>query len=151
MNARNVPAVAMIQKMFWKRSVTFVPRISNAVISRIMNRPPRKIQTLSVWNRLPQVIRSLLWKKIPNVTSVGPSANTGKYRAQNVAPIIAENAAPKLDTVASGGGRKRAAHTQAPPRRGQREALSPITITRGIFVPHEITGRRGQPGAGKTH
>ncbi len=111
MNARNVPAVAMIQKMFWKRNVTFVPKISSAVISRIMNRPPRKIQTLSVWNRLPQVIRSLLWKKMPKVTSVGPSANTGKYRAQNVAPIMAENAAPKLDTVASGGDRIRLTHT----------------------------------------
>ena len=76
-----------------------------------MNRPPRKIHAWSVWNRSPQVIRSLLWKKMPNVTSVGPSANTGKYRAQNVAPIIAENAAPKLDTVASGGDRIRLTQT----------------------------------------
>src|SRR5260370_17464977 len=115
MNARNVPAVAMIQKMFWKRNVTFVPKISSAVISRIMNRPPRKIQTLSVWNLLPQVIRSLLWKKMPKVTSVGPSAKTGKYRAQNVAPIMAENAAPKLDTVATGGARTPPPPPHAPP------------------------------------
>src|SRR5258708_39438388 len=125
MKAREVAADAMIEKMFCQRSVTFVPKISSGVISRIMNRPPRKIQTWSVWNRFPQVIRSLLWKKMPKVTSVGPSANTGKYLAQNVAPIMAENAAPKLETVASGGGRSRRGHTHAQPPRGMFDATPP--------------------------
>jgi len=40
-----------------------------------------------------------------------PERALGKYLAQNVAPIIADNAAPKLDTVASGGDRMRLTQT----------------------------------------
>ena len=66
---------------------------------------------MSVWKLLPHRISVSLWKKIPKVTRDGPRANTGKYRAQKVAPIIAENAAAKLETMASGGLRMRLTHT----------------------------------------
>src|SRR5262249_39863279 len=140
MNARKVPAEAMIQKMFCQRSVILVPAISSAVISTIMNRPPRKIHVWSAWNLSPHVIKLLLWKTMPDRTSVGPSANTGKYRAQNVAPIMAENAAPKLDTVASGGDRIRLTQTESPPGRGIDDAMSAIMMTTGMVITREDSG-----------
>ncbi len=76
-----------------------------------MNRPPAKIQAGSVWNFVPTSIRPWLSNVTPSVTRIGPSAKTGKYRAQKVAPIIAERAAPKLLTRASGGERMRLTQT----------------------------------------
>ncbi len=60
---------------------------------------------------VPAVTRAWLLKIVPSVTSTGPTANTGKYRAQNVAPMIAEKAAPKLETSAAGGLRMRLTQT----------------------------------------
>ena len=76
-----------------------------------MAKPPMKIHRLSSWKRVPQSTRLWLSKKTPRVTRVGPRANTGKYRAQKVAPIMAEKAAPKFETVASGGVRMRLTQT----------------------------------------
>ena len=52
-NARNVPTEAMIQKTFCQRKVVRVPAMSTSVRSRIIEKPPMNVQTLSVWNRCP--------------------------------------------------------------------------------------------------
>ena len=52
-----------------------------------------------------------LSKKTPSATRTGPSAKTGKKRAQKVAPIIAESDAAKFEIIASGGDRIRLTHT----------------------------------------
>src|SRR2546425_6191839 len=109
--AMKVPTEAITQNQFCHRRVGLVPAIRIAVISTIMANPPRNTHRSWVWKLLPHRISVLLLKKMPSVTSVGPRANTGKYRAQNVAPIIAEKAAPKFDTVARGGVRIRLTHT----------------------------------------
>src|SRR5438093_505337 len=97
-----VPREATIQNTFCQRNVVFVPAIRIRVMTTIIESAPQKIHQFSVWNRPPQSTSALLLKKIPSVTSVGPSVKTGKYRAQNVAPIMAEKVAAKFDTVASG-------------------------------------------------
>ena len=78
MNAISVPALAMNQNVFCQRNVVFVPAIRIAVIHRIITKPPRKIQPLSVWMWVPAVISAWLWKIVPSVTRTGPSAKTGK-------------------------------------------------------------------------
>jgi len=80
-------------------------------MSSTMTIAPRKIHQFFVWKLFPQRTSVLLLKKMPRVTRIGPRAKTGKYLAQNVAPIMAEKAAPKFDTVASGGFRMRLTHT----------------------------------------
>src|SRR2546426_692 len=111
MKARKVPTEAITQNQFCHRRVGLVPAIRIAVISTIIANPPMNTHNWWVWKLVPHRTSVVLSKKIPSVTRVGPRANTGKYRAQNVAPIIAEKAAPKFDTVASGGERIRLTHT----------------------------------------
>ena len=110
-NARNVPTDAMIQKTFCQRKVVRVPAMSTSVRSRIIEKPPMNVQTLSVWNRVPHSVSTGMLNSTPRLERTGPSARTAKYRAQNVAPIRAESAAPKLETRASGGDRMRLTQT----------------------------------------
>ena len=113
-NARNVPTVAMMKNVFCQRNVDLVPAISTIVSRAIIAKPPRNTQTwcsfwsLKLW---PQSIRVWLLVTAPIETSTGPSAETAKYRAQNVAPMSAERAAAKLLTTASGGDRIRLTQT----------------------------------------
>jgi hypothetical protein len=47
-----------------------------------MTRAPARIQALSVWNELPQLISVLLWARLPPATRAGPSAKTEKNLAK---------------------------------------------------------------------
>src|SRR5438270_837517 len=111
MKDSRVQSDAIVQKMFWTRNVRFVPAIRIAVMARIITKPNTKIQPLSDCTWVPQLISVWLSNTVPSVTSTGPSANTGKYRAQNVAPMMAEKAAPRFETKAAGGDRIRLTHT----------------------------------------
>ena len=109
--ATNVPSMAMIQNAFCQRKVVFTPAIRIAVISTIIDRPPTKIHSFFVWKFVPHSTIVGLSKKTPSATRTGPSAKTGKKRAQKVAPIIAESDAAKFEIIASGGDRIRLTQT----------------------------------------
>ena len=110
-NATNVPNVAMIQKAFCQRNVVFRPAIRMAVTRTIIDTPPRKTHSFFVWKLVPHSTSVELSNRTPSDTRMGPRAKTGKNRAQNVAPIIADSAAAKLLTIASGGARIRLTQT----------------------------------------
>ncbi len=111
MNATNVPTVAMIQNVFCQRNVVLIPEIRIRVMTMIIASPPRKIHRLSVWKLVPQSTIVWLSNSTPRPTRTGPSAKTGKNRAQKVAPIMADNAAAKFEIMASGGERMRLTQT----------------------------------------
>jgi hypothetical protein len=46
-----------------------------------MTSAPARIQALSVWNELPQLISVLLWARLPPATRAGPRAKTEKNLA----------------------------------------------------------------------
>ena len=109
--ATKVPSIAMIQNTFCQRKVVFTPASRIAVISTIIDRPPTKIHSFFVWKFVPHSTIVVLSKKTPSATRTGPSAKTGKNRAQKVAPIIAESDAAKFEIIASGGDRIRLTQT----------------------------------------
>ena len=104
--------MAMIQKTFCQRKVVFTPAIRIDVISTIIDRPPTKIHSFfGLEVRAPFDHRGVVEEDAERRRGSGPSAKTGKNRAQKVAPIIAESAAPKLEIMASGGDRIRLTQT----------------------------------------
>ena len=101
----------MIQNAFCQRKVVRVPAMRTIVIRATIEKPPTKVQTLSVWKFVPHSVSTGMSSIAPRLVRTGPSAATAKNLAQNVAPIMAESAAPKLLISASGGLRIRLTQT----------------------------------------
>ncbi len=69
----NVPTEAMIQKTFCQRKVVLMPAMRITVIRAIIEKPPTKIQTPSVWKLVPHVDEGLVLEESRRAsTRTGP-------------------------------------------------------------------------------
>ena len=79
--ATSVPTIAITKKMFCQRKVVFVPAMRIAVMSAIIEKPPRKTHSWwSFWSLKLRPHSTSVWLPVtaPIETRTGPSAETAK-------------------------------------------------------------------------